>query len=59
VTGGEASRRDAAAVATWKRSFADGSAGKRCDELIRRRHAEQGVPRGLARVLARREPGTA
>jgi hypothetical protein len=46
-------------VAAWKRSFADGSAGKRCDELIRRRHAERGVPRGLARLLARPDAGNA
>lgn len=38
-------------VESWKRSVADGTAGARCDELVRRRIMERGIPMALADAI--------
>jgi hypothetical protein len=38
-------------VQSWREAVANGTAGARCDELIRRRHAGGDVPRTLALLV--------
>jgi hypothetical protein len=40
-------------VREWKRAVDRGDAGARCDDLVRRRHLERGVPLRLANALLR------
>ena len=40
-------------VPPWRAAIADGSASARCDELVRRTHAERGIPPRLAEALLR------
>ena len=38
-------------VESWKEALANGTAGARCDELIRQRHADGAVPKALAKLV--------
>jgi len=42
---------DGTAVEKWKRALEDGTASERCDEIVRRVHAEAGIPDRLADAI--------
>lgn len=46
-------RRQPKKTAAWKRALELGVAGDLCDELVRRHHAETGIPPALADALVR------
>lgn len=50
----ESSGRGPEVVASWEDAVADGTVSARCDEIVRRRHAEQGIPMRLADALVER-----